>query len=204
MTLRELLEKLPREKPEKRNPGFRSVPGEKMFSAQAGENGLCEVYSSGYAVYDNGDRKTVVWVGDCGTIEYHFSKENVSVDLMDLPWYQAVVLTGEERIRRALEHPKMEEDEEELDRFSSVSFGNPEANYIRKETIEEMRRLLNILPEIHAEVYVLVKAYEYSQLEAAKMLGVSRQAVARRLSKARSEIDFILTRCREEGLPPYA
>ena len=204
MTLRELLEKLPREKPEKRNPGFRSVPGEKMLSAQAGENGLCEVYSSGYAVYDNGDRKTVVWVGDCGTIEYHFSKENVSVDLMDLPWYQAVVLTGEERIRRALEHPKMEEDEEELDRFSSVSFGNPEANYIRKETIEEMRRLLNILPEIHAEVYVLVKAYEYSQLEAAKMLGITQQAVSRRLSKARSEIDFILTRCREEGLPPYA
>ena len=194
MTLRELLEKLPREKPEKRNPGFRSVPGEKILSIES-----CEVYSSGYAVYDNGDRKTVVWVGDCGTIEYHFSKENVSVDLMDLPWYQAVVLTGEERIRRA-----MEEDEEELDRFSSVSFGNPEANYIRKETIEEMRRLLNILPEIHAEVYVLVKAYEYSQLEAAKMLGITQQAVSRRLSKARSEIDFILTRCREEGLPPYA
>ena len=50
-----------------------------------GPDGVCEVYSNGYAIYDNGNRKTVVWVPDCGNATYYFGalkdKEKEVVDL---------------------------------------------------------------------------------------------------------------------------
>ena len=37
---------------------------------------LChlEVFANGYAIYDNGDRKTVLWVPDCGSYTYNFGQ----------------------------------------------------------------------------------------------------------------------------------
>ena len=49
-----------------------SVP--RIARIQIGADSLCEVFSNGYAVYDNGDRKTVLWVPDCGTYTYYFGQ----------------------------------------------------------------------------------------------------------------------------------
>ena len=50
----------------KRCPGSEQLRSGHMLIAQitVGE-ATCEVYENGYAVFDNGDRKTVVWVPDC-------------------------------------------------------------------------------------------------------------------------------------------
>ena len=34
----------------------------------------CEVFANGYAIYDNGSRKTVLWVPNCGSVTYFFTK----------------------------------------------------------------------------------------------------------------------------------
>lgn len=100
---------------------------------EIGEKGVCEVYANGYAVYDNGDRKTVLWVPDCGKSIYNFTqlrdserkpwsetdefgheyevrmKERDEIDediLGPAPWYNALTIAGENRIEQNLDHPK--------------------------------------------------------------------------------------------------
>ena len=106
---------------EKRRPGAvqlrTSVP--KIAQIQIGADSLCEVFCNGYAVYDNGDRKTVLWVPDCRTYTYYFSqlrdnekqylkeKEVLDMDVLGaLPWYNVLVLFGETQIENNLDHPK--------------------------------------------------------------------------------------------------
>lgn len=47
----------------------------------------CEVFENGYAAYDNGNRKTVFWVGDCWNSKYTFTKltnkEKARTDMTD-------------------------------------------------------------------------------------------------------------------------
>ncbi|MBQ9631570.1 MAG: hypothetical protein IJV04_01445, partial [Lachnospiraceae bacterium] len=70
-------------------------------------------------VYDNGDRKTVLWVPDCGTYTYYFGqlrdnekqylkeKEVLDMDVLGaLPWYNVLVRFGETQIENNLDHPK--------------------------------------------------------------------------------------------------
>ena len=60
----------------KRRPGAIQLRAEvsRITVKQIGDDGHCEVFVNGYAVYDNGDRKTVLWVPDCGSAAYHFTK----------------------------------------------------------------------------------------------------------------------------------
>lgn len=37
------------------------------------KKGVCQVFSNGYAIFDNGQRKTVLWVLDCKTSTYYFT-----------------------------------------------------------------------------------------------------------------------------------
>ena len=47
--------------------------GQKKLHRKGLEEGLCEVFSNGYAVYDNGDRKTVVWLPEYSDYFYYFN-----------------------------------------------------------------------------------------------------------------------------------
>ena len=71
-----------------------------------------KVYANGYAVYDNGSRRTVLWLPSCVSFEYHFNpkkdgeqgteiKDNDTMPeglLKSQPWTIAVALIGEHRI----------------------------------------------------------------------------------------------------------
>ena len=50
----------------KRCPGSEQLrSGHELIARIAVGEATCEVFENGYAVFDNGDRKTVVWVPDC-------------------------------------------------------------------------------------------------------------------------------------------
>ena len=72
----------------------------------------CTLYANGYAVYDNGSGRTVVWLPSCTSFTYHFDalkesekggevKETAELPeglLVSLPWPVAVSLIGDHRV----------------------------------------------------------------------------------------------------------
>lgn len=145
---------------------------------EMGNDGICEVFNNGYAVYDNGNRKTVLWVPDCGTATYYFApltdKEKLYLKQMDevdmgvlgkCPWYHALMIAGENRIEyNMLKHPKSKgtssdsdlDDAKPADRWAGGShFDNPETAFLKKEAAEERRKVLTekqqVICELHFE-----------------------------------------------------
>lgn len=186
---------------EKRRPGAvqlrTSVP--RIARIEIGADSLCEVFSNGYAVYDNGDRKTVLWVPDCGTYTYYFGqlrdnekqylkeKEVLDMDVLGmLPWYTVLVLFGETQIENNLEHPKSKgtsSDAEAMEEWEvkpayrwvcGAHFDNPEEAFIKKEETEERRRALT---DKQRRVYELYYEEGYTQEEIADALHIGQSAV---------------------------
>ena len=73
----------------------------------------CEVYSNGWAVYENGTGRTVVWLPSCANFTYHFGelkpyekeylKQEDKLDeelLLSSSWILAVTLIGDHRVER--------------------------------------------------------------------------------------------------------
>ena len=71
----------------------------------------CIVYSNGFAVYDNGSGRTVLWLPDCTSFTYVFTrpkateegklpyKEQISDETLEsLSWFTAVMLIGDHRV----------------------------------------------------------------------------------------------------------
>ncbi len=92
------------------------IPSAKKLREETGEpiavaDG-CLVYSNGYAVYENGSGRTVLWLPSCVSFTYHFNplkesekggdiKENCELPeglLGTLPWAIAITLIGDHRI----------------------------------------------------------------------------------------------------------
>ena len=199
---------------EKRRPGAvqlrNNVP--RIARIQIGKDSLCEVFCNGYAVYDNGDRKTVLWVPDCGTYTYYFGqlrdnekqylkeKEVLGMDVLGpLPWYNVLVLFGENQVEHNLDHPKSvgtrsdadEPEEWEMKpayRWScGAHFDNPEEAYIKKEEAEERRRALT---DRQRSIYTLYYEEGFTQEEIADILNIGQntvhyhlQSIAKRLQK---------------------
>ena len=92
------------------------TPTPKMLRETAGApiatEERCTVYANGYAVYDNGSGRTVVWLPSCTSFTYHFDalkdsekggemKETTELPeglLESLPWTVAVSLIGDHRV----------------------------------------------------------------------------------------------------------
>ena len=79
----------------------------------------CMVYSNGFAVYDNGCGRTVLWLPDCTSFTYVFTKpkaaeegktpykEQVSDEMLEsLSWFTAVMLIGDHRVESNLMNRK--------------------------------------------------------------------------------------------------
>ena len=172
--------------------------------------GLLEVFTNGYAVYDNGDRKTVVWVPDCGCVSYYFTPlrdhekeylkqhDEIGLDVLGAcPWYQALTIAGEDSIEHNLEHPKSKgtssdsDDPEEWESKGTYSwacgahYDSPEDAYLRKEAAEERRKALT---ERQENVYVLYYEKEMTQEEIADSLGITQPAVNKLLDKCHRRI----------------
>lgn len=165
----------------------------------------CEVFANGYAIYDNGARKTVLWVPNCGSVTYFFAKlrdnekayqretDFVGEDVLGpAPWYVALTIAGEDAIERNYAHPKSEAassdlevkedwEQESAERWSTGAyFESPEEAYIRKENAEAR---LSVLTVKQREVYELIFIQEYTEEEAAHLLGISRRSVRDRIEQ---------------------
>ena len=83
------------------------------------ENVECTVYSNGFAVYDNGSGRTVLWLPDCTSFTYVFTRPKTSEDgkipykkqisdemLESLSWFMAVMLIGDHRVENNLMNRK--------------------------------------------------------------------------------------------------
>lgn len=71
----------------------------------------CQIFANGYAVYDNGSGRTVMWIPDCVSFTYFFvkpkdteigitpAKETLPVGYLEsLPWPLVLTLIGDHRI----------------------------------------------------------------------------------------------------------
>ena len=83
------------------------------------QNVECTVYSNGFAVYDNGSGRTVLWLPDCTSFTYVFTKPKASEGgmlpykkhipdemLESLSWFMAVMLIGDHRVENNLMNRK--------------------------------------------------------------------------------------------------
>ena len=89
---------------------LRETAGELFAEAEG-----CKVYRNGWAVYDNGSGRTVVWLPDCVSFTYHFDKPSYKQEsyvsdretlpqglLSSQPWPIAVTLVGDHRVEENL------------------------------------------------------------------------------------------------------
>ena len=125
--------------------------------------------------------------------------------LGNLPWFQAFVLRGEAQITGVLENhlygsrerkkdsenPENPEDPENepsenpaKEITGATHIANPEERLIREETCEEVKKILDMLPEDAAEAYMLYHAYGMTECEIADALGLSQPTVSRKIAEA--------------------
>ena len=186
-------------KKEKRRPGAVQLWDNyhRVAAFTGGDSGKLEVYANGYAVYDNGDRRTVVWVPDCGSTTYYFGplrdnereylkqKSDIGEDVLGPePWYVALTIAGEDSIERNLIHPKTKasasalgtEDEDIKPDYRWRCGGHietPEEALIRKENERERREALT---ERQKEVYDMYMQ-GLNQYQIGEKLGIAQNAV---------------------------
>lgn len=178
-----------------------------------GDNAICEVFNNGYAVYDNGNRRVVLWAPDCGSAVYYFTglrdnekeylsqKEEIGLDILgDLPWYHALMIAGENRIEYNMDHPKSKGNTSDFDADDDVTpathwvgachFDSPEEAYLKKEAAEEVRKRVRQLKPKQRDAIQLCYFDELTQEEAAQKLKISQSTVSERVGngeKALSE-----------------
>lgn len=177
------------------------------------QNARVEVFNNGYAIYDNGNRKVVMWVLDCGPVTYYFTglrdnekeylsqKEEIGMDILgDLPWYHALMISGENRIEYNMDHPKSKGNTSDFDMeeaevipathwAGACHFDTPEEAYLKKEAAEERWKALT---EKQREVYVMYYEMGMSEEEIAVEMGVTHQAISKLLKKVNRRIEKTL------------
>lgn len=197
------------EKP-KRRPGAIQLRNgyPRIAMMELGGNALLEVFNNGYAIYDNGNRKVVLWVPDCGSVTYYFTglrdnekeylpqKDEISEDVLgQYPWYNALLIAGENRIEYNMDHPKSKGNTSDFDLEVEIKpathwaggarFENPEDAYLKKEAEEERRKALT---EKQREVYVMRYELGMTLEEIAEECGVSHQAISKVLEKIKKRV----------------
>ena len=174
------------------------------------------VFDCGYGLYSSGGHTSVIWLEDCLEITYHFSfsttgeqeadQSTISAEILgNLPWYQAFVLRGEAQLTSAIERnlhgsgepAKSEDGSCENKPAVAIHIPGPEEKFIHRETCEEVRSLLDLLPEEAAESFRLYHEYGMTTHEIADMLGISHQAVSKRIAKAQSALKMIVEQAKE-------
>lgn len=167
----------------------------------------CTVYSNGYAVYSNGTRRTVVFLGDCGSYTYHFNpltdserrdqRQSETVDCFgDMPWILAVTVRGEHQIELnsmncSGRYSAPADDNTDIDEKSdgiyrgAYHFPNPEEAYLRKEMIDEQ---LGKLTRRQKQLYIMTQIYGFSQREAAEKLHIDAACVCRQINAVKRAI----------------
>lgn len=188
----------------KRRPGARQLRQgyPRVAMIEIGKNVRVEVFNNGYAIYDNGNRRVVLWAPDCGSATYYFTglrdnekeylsqKEEIGMDVLgDLPWYHALMIAGENRIEYNMDHPKSKGNTSEFDVgdddavpemhwVGASRFDTPEEAYLKKEAAEERKKALTDKQKMTYEMYF---EWELTMEEIAKADNVSIGTVQDRL-----------------------
>ncbi len=164
------------------------------------ENCLCEVYDNGYAVYDNGSRRTVIRVSECSEIKCSTNLPLPMLKVTDevlgsVPWYIILLMCGDEAIASHTKFPKSigstsdfseEETVKSAIRWGSgAHFDTPEVACIKKEYVEE---LLSILTEQEFKVVVLYYYEGCKQKEIGKKLEIGQSTVSKLLNSAKAKL----------------
>ncbi len=171
------------------------------------------VYRNGYAVYDNGSGRTVLWVPDCRTFTFCFQplretekndlpeKETIPPEVMDhLPWYIPLTLTGDHRVEynHLVHQSDLSLEEDPSGRLLNAGSGwagreglRIGSGYRPDEDPEAfcLRRearseMLGNMTARQREAFELYWLEGYNQYEIAEKLGLSRSAVTRLLRRA--------------------
>jgi len=189
-TLQELLASLGKIKRLEKTPTPKTLQEKSSIIASAD---FCTIFSNGYAVYDNGTGRTVMFLEDCRSFTYYFDpltneeksyqKQSDRIDdLNNLPWVMAVMIRGDHQI----EHNSMnrtgsrkgttasEEEDTGSGNYGPYHYPNPEDEYIRKETLQRNIRKLTFKQK---KTWALAGIYGYSQEEIAQILHISPAAV---------------------------
>lgn len=195
-----VIEKKEERKMPKRRPGARQLRQgyPRVAMIEIGKNARLEVFNNGYAVYDNGNRRVVLWVPDCGSTTYYFSglrdnekeylsqKEEIGMDVLgDLPWYHALMIAGENRIEYNMDHPKSKGNTSEFDVgdddtvpathwAGACRFDTPEEAYLKKEAAEERWKALS---EKQRQVFMMRYEKGMTQQQIADRMGLSQNTV---------------------------
>ena len=195
--------KVEKQKP-KRRPGARQLRQgyPRVAMIEIGKNARVEVFNNGYAIYDNGNRRVVLWAPDCGSAVYYFTglrdnekeylsqKEEIGLDILgDLPWYHALMIAGENRIEYNMDHPKSKGNTSDFDLYETEErpathwvgachFDFPEEAYLKKEAAEERKKALTDKQKMTYEMYF---EWELTMEEIAKADNVSIGTVQDRL-----------------------
>lgn len=169
------------------------------------QNARLEVFNNGYAIYDNGNRKVVMWVLNCGPATYYFTglrdnekeylsqKEEIGMDILgDLPWYQALMISGENLIEFNMDHPKSKGNTSDFDTDAETTpathwagayhFDTPEEAYLKKEAAEERKKALT---DKQREVYVMYYEEGMTVKEIGERLGIHYSQVVKRKSRVK-------------------
>ena len=189
----------------------RETPTPRRLREEAGEpvaaEARCAVYRNGFAVYDNGSGRTVLWLGDCLRFTHRFGplrKKEKGGDgglpeageipeelLAAQPWAVAVTLAGDHQAEKRVMHRKgdrkgirseiREERWEGGPEASLRTGGDPEAEMIRREAWQEM---MEDMTGRQREVFRLYFREGCSRAEIAEMLGIDASSVRDRLAGA--------------------
>ena len=202
--------KVDKQKP-KRRPGVRQLRQSypRVAMIEIGKNARVEVFNNGYAIYDNGNRRVVLWTPDCGSATYYFTglrdnekeylsqKEEIGLDILgELPWYHALMIAGENRIEYNMDHPKSKGNTSDFDLEEAETipashwagayhFESPEEAYLKKEAAEERRKALT---EKQREVYVLRYEMGMTLEEIAKRVGLNSNTVYSHIKGIRKKL----------------
>ena len=194
-----------------RRPGVRQLRSgaPRVAVMEMPRGGICEVYVNGYAVYDNGNRRVVIWVPDCGTATYYFTglkdkekeylvqSDEIGMDVIgELPWYDAILIAGEDRIQYNMDHPKSKGNTSDYDMedvniapaarwIGGSRFDNPETAYLKKEAAEERR---NLLTYRQREVYEMYFEQGNTTRQIAGELNIQFPAVSKMVARIKNRI----------------
>lgn len=213
-----VIEKKEERKMPKRRPGARQLRQgyPRVAMIEIGKNARLEVFNNGYAVYDNGNRRVVLWAPDCGSATYYFTglrdnekeylsqKEEIGMDVLgDLPWYHALMIAGENRIEYNMDHPKSKGNTSEFDVgdddavpathwAGACRFDTPEEAYLKKEAAEEVRKGVEKLKPKQRDAIQLCYFDELTQKNAAQRLKITQSNVNKRVRKGEKDLSGIL------------
>ena len=201
MTLREVFNQIPAAPWRKRVPSVLRIAQEgiPVLSDQLDEESSVTIYSNGYVVYQAGDRATVFPLHACKDYEYKTVEETLVIpfsQFADQPWQVRVLMEGRDRLVHNGNNRKegrtvsidAYDSEARWEELSDRGWFDPlrilEEQEEREEEIALLNRYLAKLTSRQREVLILCVVEGKTHMEAAEVLGTSRQAISDSLQKS--------------------